>query len=89
MPAYSASKAGISAWLTALRPEQRMRGVTVFDIRPPHIETGLARRAIAGQAPPMKEGAGVDELVGLVVDGIAGGRRELRYDLQKGELVVR
>ena len=31
----------------------------------------------------------MDELVALVVDGIRDGRRELRYDLQKGELVVR
>ena len=89
MAAYSASKAGISAWLTALRPEQRRRGVTVFDIRPPHIETGLADRAISGSAPAMKAGTTVDELVGLVVGGIRDGRRELRYDLQKGELVVR
>jgi short-subunit dehydrogenase len=87
--AYSASKAAISAWLTALRPEQRRRGVTVFDIRPPHIETGLADRAIAGTAPPMKAGTTVDELVALVVDGMRDGRRELRYDLQKGELVIR
>ena len=70
MAAYSASKAGLSAWLTAVRPELRRRGVTVFDIRPPHIETGLAGRAIAGQAPPMKAAATVDELVALVVDGI-------------------
>ena len=48
-----------------------------------------ALRAIAGQAPPMKEGTTVDALVGLVVDGLASGKRELRYDLQKGELVVR
>ncbi|HEX8519378.1 MAG TPA: SDR family oxidoreductase [Pseudonocardia sp.] len=89
MAAYSASKAGLSAWLTALRPEQRRRGVAVFDIRPPHIETGLAGRAVAGQAPPMKEGATVDEAVGLIVDGIRDGRRELRFDLQKGEFVLR
>lgn len=89
MAAYSASKAGISAWLTAVRPEQRRRGVTVFDIRPPHIETGLADRAIVGSAPPMKAGTTVDELVALIVAGIRDGRRELRYDLQKGELVVR
>ena len=85
MAAYSASKAGLSAWLTALRGEQRRQGVTVFDIRPPHIETGLADRAIAGQAPPMKAGAEIDELVGLVVDGIRDGRRELSYDLRTGE----
>lgn len=89
MAAYSASKAAISGWLTAVRPEQRRRGVTVFDIRPPHIETGLAGRAIAGQAPPMKEAATVDEVVGLILDGLRAGRRELRYDLQKGELALR
>jgi hypothetical protein len=53
------------------------------------IETGLADRAIAGQAPPMKAAATVDELVALVVDGIRTGRRELRYDLQKGEFAGR
>ena len=89
MAAYSASKAGLSAWLTALRPEQRRRGVAVFDIRPPHIETGLAGRAVAGQAPPMKEGATVDEAVDLIVEGIRKGSRELRFDLQKGEFVLR
>jgi short-subunit dehydrogenase len=89
MAAYSASKAAISAWLTAVRPEQRKRGVTVFDVRPPHIETGLAGRAIAGQAPPLKEAATVDQVVALVLDGLRTGRRELRYDLQKGELTLR
>ncbi len=89
MAAYSASKAGLSAWLTALRAEQRRKGVTVFDIRPPHVETGLAGRAIAGQAPPMKAGAEVDELVGLVVDGIRDGRRELAYDLRSGTFTGR
>lgn len=83
MAAYTASKAGLSAWLTALRQEQRPRGVTVFDIRPPHIETGLAGRAIEGDAPSMTAGATVDELVELVVDGIRDGRRELRYDLKE------
>ena len=33
--------------------------------------------------------AAVDELVALVVDGIRTGRRELRYDLQKGEFAGR
>jgi len=89
MAAYSASKAGLSAWLTAVRPELRRRGVSVFDVRPPHIETGLAGRALVGQAPPMKESTTVDALVGLIVDGIRDGRRELRFDLQKGEFAGR
>jgi NAD(P)-dependent dehydrogenase (short-subunit alcohol dehydrogenase family) len=83
MAAYTASKAGLSAWLTAVRQEQRRRGVTVFDVRPPHIETGLADRAIEGEAPSMTAGATVEELVELVVDGIRDGRRELRYDLKE------
>jgi short-subunit dehydrogenase len=89
MAAYTASKAALSAWLTALRSEQRRRGVAVFDVRPPHVETGLADRAIAGTAPPMKAGATVDEVVGLIVDGIRTGRRELRYDLMKGQFAGR
>jgi NAD(P)-dependent dehydrogenase (short-subunit alcohol dehydrogenase family) len=89
MAAYSASKAGLSAWLTALRPELRRRGIGVFDVRPPHIETGLAERAISGTAPPMTAGATVDEVVGLIVDGIRTGRPELRYDLMKGEFAGR
>jgi hypothetical protein len=79
----------ISGWLSAVRPEQRRRGVTVFDVRPPHIETGLASRAIAGQAPPLKEAATIDQVVALTLDGLRNGRRELRYDLQKAELTLR
>jgi len=89
MAAYTASKCALSGWLTALRLEQRKAGVTVFDVRPPHIETGLSGRAIRGTAPPMKAGSSVDELVGLVVDGIRTGRRELRYDLRAGEFTGR
>ena len=89
MAAYTASKAGLSAWLTALRHEQRRRGVTVFDIRPPHIDTGLAERAIDGTAPPMKAAAEADEVVEMIVAGIRDGRRELRFDLQKREFAGR
>lgn len=89
MAAYTASKAGLSAWLTALRPEQRRRGVSVFDIRPPHIETGLADRAIAGEAPAMTAAAEAGDVVAMIVDGIRDGRRELRYDLSNREFTGR
>ena len=46
-----------------------------------------ARSVIA--VPPLKEAATVDGVVALVLDGLRTGRRELRYDLQKGELTLR
>lgn len=89
MATYSASKAGLSAWLTAVRGEQRKAGVTVFDIRPPHIDTGLADRPVAGMAPAMTASARVDELVPLVVKGIRDNRRTLTFDLRAGEFALR
>ena len=40
----------------ALAREARRGKVRVIDARPPHTETGLAGRAIEGQAPRMPEG---------------------------------
>lgn len=89
MAAYSASKAALSAWLTALRLEQRRRGITVFDVRPPHVDTGLAERAVAGDPPRLTAAVTAEEVVRRVVDGIREGHRELRYDLSAGEFVAR
>ena len=88
MGAYSASKAAMSAWLTALRHEQRRRGVTVFDIRPQHMETGLADRAIAGTPPKMPPAQDADMTVDRIVDGLRGDARELHYDMGSGEIVT-
>jgi len=35
------------------------------------------------------EREGRSEVVGMIVDGLRDGRRELRYDLQKAELALR
>lgn len=83
MAAYSASKAAVSAYLAAVRREVRRQGVSVLDIRPPHMDTGLANRAVAGQPPTLPEGHDVDEVVRLVVEGIRDGRRELAYDAEE------
>ena len=56
MVAYSASKAAVAAGLAALGRELRRSGVLVCDAQPPHTETGLATRPLAGQAPPMPRG---------------------------------
>lgn len=56
MAAYSASKAAAAAATEAIRREFRRVGVTVIDVRPPHTETGLATRPLAGTAPTMPTG---------------------------------
>ena len=86
MASYSASKAATSAYLTALRREVRRDKITVFDARPPHMETGLADRALAGTPPRMPQGHDVDEVVALIVQGIAEGRSELVADLKTGKV---
>lgn len=80
MAAYSASKAALSGYLTALRREVRRQGVSVLDVRPPHMETGLADRAIAGTPPKLPEGHDPHELVTTLLEGIRKGSRELVYD---------
>ena len=56
MAAYSASKAAAAAATEAIRREFRRMKVAVVDVRPPHTETGLATRPIAGTAPKMPAG---------------------------------
>ncbi len=56
MAAYSASKAAAAAATEAIRREFRRIKVTVIDVRPPHTETGLATRPLAGDAPKMPRG---------------------------------
>jgi cyclic-di-GMP-binding biofilm dispersal mediator protein len=56
MAAYSASKAAAAAAMEAVRREFRRIKVHVVDARPPHTETGLATRPLAGVAPKMADG---------------------------------
>ena len=51
MAAYSAAKAGLTAFDKAAGAELRRRQIRVLDIRPTHTETGLADRPIAGTSP--------------------------------------
>jgi cyclic-di-GMP-binding biofilm dispersal mediator protein len=77
MAAYSASKAAAWAALTAAGRELRRRRIDVIDARPPHTETGLASRAIAGVAPKMPIGLSPDAVAARIVDAIAAGERDL------------
>lgn len=89
MAAYSASKAGLSAYLTALRREVRRQRIAVLDARPPHMETGLAGRAISGTAPGLPAGHDVQDFVGLLVEGIRTGASELVWDPRGKALALR
>ena len=80
MAAYSASKAALSAYVTALRRERRKQLGTVLEVRPGHMETGFSDRALAGEPPRMPEPEDPDELVSAIVDALVADRRSLAYD---------
>ncbi|MHA7189145.1 SDR family NAD(P)-dependent oxidoreductase [Arthrobacter sp. MDT2-16] len=77
MAAYSATKAGLSAYGKALTLELRRQGVRVLDARPPHTETGLASRPIAGEAPRLPQGKDPVAVAARIVTAIRDGERDL------------
>lgn len=70
MAAYGASKAAVRSFDEALAREARRRGIRVIDARPPHTETGLAARAIAGTPPRMPRGLDPSTVARVIVDAI-------------------
>ena len=77
MAAYGASKAAVRSFDEALAREARRRGVKVLDARPPHTETGLAGRAIAGTAPSMPTGLDPAHVARVICDAIDAGTADL------------
>jgi short-subunit dehydrogenase len=77
MVAYGASNAALTAADRALTRELRRAGVDVIDVRPPHTETGLAGRPLAGEAPRLPRGLDPDAVVRRVLDAIEEGRAEV------------
>ncbi len=77
MATYSAVKAAASALFLAAAKEARRSKIRVLDVRPPHTETGLAGRAIAGVAPKMPDGADPDAVAERIVEAILGEERDL------------
>lgn len=77
MVAYVATKAGLTAADTALRRELRRRKIDVIDVRPPHTETGLADRPIAGTAPNLPTGLAPDRVAEVIVAAIEEGVRDV------------
>lgn len=77
MAAYAASKAALTAADRSLARELRRRGVDVIDLRPPHTETGLAGRPLAGVAPSLPHGLDPDLVARRVLDAIEAGHGEV------------
>jgi cyclic-di-GMP-binding biofilm dispersal mediator protein len=75
MVAYSATKGALTAADTALARELRRDRVHVLDARPPHTETGLAGRPIAGTTPRLPTGLDPAAVAATIVDALASGRR--------------
>jgi short-subunit dehydrogenase len=74
---YSASKAALSHALPGLRREARRLGVHIADLRPPHTETGLAGRTLAGVPPAFGRGLDPDAVARRVVDAIVADETEV------------
>ncbi|MFM7598281.1 MAG: SDR family NAD(P)-dependent oxidoreductase [Actinomycetota bacterium] len=77
MAAYSAAKAALMAYDAAAARELRREGIRLIDARPPHTETGLATRPLAGQAPRLAKGLSPDAVAQRIVDAIANGDKDL------------
>lgn len=77
MAAYGASKAGLKAFVSAAQRELRREGIRIVDTRPPHTETGLASRAIAGVAPAMPQGLDPDAVAARIVAAIVNDEKDV------------
>lgn len=77
MAAYSGVKAAISSMTRAIARELRRDGIHVLDARPPHTETGLVHRALAGAAPELPKGLDPRDVAFTIVNGLEQGKREL------------
>ena len=77
MATYGASKAAVHSINEALSREARRLSIRVIDARPPHTETGLATRAIAGIAPKFPQGLTPISVAQRIVSAIASGEEDL------------
>ncbi len=88
MADYSAAKAALTAWLTAVRREHR-RSTRVVDVRPPHLDTELASHALAGEPPRLPEPLPAEQVVEAVLAAVTDDKAtEVAWDRTEG-LVVR
>ncbi|MGA8047225.1 MAG: SDR family oxidoreductase [Dermatophilaceae bacterium] len=77
MVPYAATKAALTAADGALARELRRMKVSVIDARPPHTETGLADRPLAGAAPRMPRGLEPQVVARRIVQAIEAGESDV------------
>lgn len=79
MVTYCATKGALASATAALRLEVGLQGkaITVIDARPPHTETGLAGRPIAGRAPRLPKGLDPSQVARRIVEAIEAGETEI------------
>jgi cyclic-di-GMP-binding biofilm dispersal mediator protein len=77
MAAYSASKAALTAADVAIGRELRRRRISLIDARPPHTETGLATRPLAGSPPALPAGLAPEAVAARIVAAVEDDERDL------------
>lgn len=77
MAVYSASKVALTGFSRAMAMELRRQSTRVLDVRPPHTDTGLASRPIAGEAPRLGGGKTPESVAERIVAAIADDERDL------------
>ncbi len=77
MGAYAATKAALTSFDDVAGRELRRTKVRVVDARPPHTETGLAARPIAGAAPRLPRGLDPEAVVARLVAALEDDERDL------------
>jgi cyclic-di-GMP-binding biofilm dispersal mediator protein len=77
MAAYTATKAGVAAFAAAAGRELRRSRIRLVDARPPHTETGLATRPVAGQSPSLPPGKSPQDVVARLLRAIVDDERDV------------
>jgi len=77
LSAYSASKAALHAFSIAAGREFRRIGVRFIDARPGHTESGLATRALFGEAPNFGAGLTTETVAARIVAAIVNDEKDL------------
>jgi cyclic-di-GMP-binding biofilm dispersal mediator protein len=77
LAAYSSSKTAMHGFAISAAKELKKLGIRWLDARPGHTESGLASRAIFGQAPNFGTGMDVTHVVSRIVRGITDDEKDL------------